>query len=127
MVRQDQKNIIPHQVEVLSRYCKHNVMDAIQILEEGIYDLDLVSKSIERKKLIKEHMSRSKFEKFFLKLKTEKAAAGDPSWTNERSRYEGLGTKGGICGRCEETSDSEDDMDDDAFLAAIAGRRQWVV
>ena len=127
VVRQDQKDITPHQVEALSRYCKHNIMYSIQILEEGIYDLDRVPKSIERKKLIKEHMSRSEFDKFFFNLKAEKAAAGDESWANECSPYEGLDTEGGIVEDDEDISDwEEDDMDPAEFLAAISGPRRWL-
>lgn len=68
-------------------------------------DLDRKAKSEERTKLIQEVMSRAKFEEFFAKHKEQMIKAGDVSWTDELSPYEGMTVQGGVRDEDEEVSD----------------------
>jgi len=70
VVREDRKQITPHQVEALVHFCRHEVFPAMKEAED----------EHERNEFIKTWLCQANFEEFLNTFKKQKVAQGDESW-----------------------------------------------
>lgn len=82
VIRQDEKELTLHQVEVLSAYF-HTVCEELKNATDGrLKGLSGTKLQQERTEVLGELIKRAKFEIFFAQFKDEKLKAGDVSWAD---------------------------------------------
>jgi len=88
VIREDRKNITPHQVEAVVAFCKCEIYPKMSSERRRLIGKTKEQKREAREIFLSDNVSRIKFEEFFSKFKSDKVQSGDDSWQNECSPYE---------------------------------------